>query len=111
MKMKKVKIVLVLIAILLQIIILPGGGLTQSKGERENFFFSGIAKEVSLDNKAIVVKDKKFFFSNETRIEDQKGNRLKISDITTDAEVAIDAVKHPSGYIIKKIVVITNRGV
>jgi len=49
--------------------------------------------------------------SHDTKIVDQKGNRLKIEDIKKNVDIAIDAIPHLNGYMIKKIVVVTDRGV
>jgi len=49
--------------------------------------------------------------SHDTKIVDQKGNSLKLGDVRKNAYVAIDAIPHLNGYMIKKIVVVTDRGV
>lgn len=86
-------------------------GISQTKRADETFFLSGMIKDVSWDHKSIVVNDKKFFISHDTKIVDQKGNILKLEDIKNNSEVAIDVIPHPDGFIIKKIVLITERGV
>ncbi|MDI6762084.1 MAG: hypothetical protein QME83_03535 [Thermodesulfobacteriota bacterium] len=84
---------------------------TQTRGGGETISLSGIVKDVTWDHKSIVVGGKSFFISRDTKVIDQKGNRLKIDDIKKNADVAIDAIPHPTGFIIKEIVVITDRGV
>jgi len=86
-------------------------GLTQTKRADQTIFLSGPVREVSWDYRSIVVKDKKFLISENTKVVDQKGNRLKISDVKNNSDVAIDAIAHPNGYVITMIVVITDRGV
>jgi hypothetical protein len=86
-------------------------GMTQTKRADETFFLSGAVKDVSWDHKAIVVNNKKFLITDNTKVVDQKGNRIKISDVKNNSDVAIDAIAHPNGYTIKVIVVIMDRGV
>jgi len=86
-------------------------GTTQTKRPDETIFLSGPVKEVSWNHKTIIVNDKKFFIYQDTIVVDQRGNELKLEDIKQDGNVAIDAIKIPSGYAIKKIVVITDKGV
>jgi len=86
-------------------------GMTQPIRSERTIFFSGPVREAAWDQKVIVVDNRKCFLSHDTRIVDQKGNPLKRSDIKTNSEVAIDAIALPGGYMIKVIVVITDRGV
>jgi len=86
-------------------------GMTQTKRADETIFLSGPVKEVSWHHKTIIVNDKKFFIYPDTIVVDQRGNALKLEDIKHNGDVAIDANKIPSGYMIKKIVVITDKGV
>ncbi len=86
-------------------------GISQTKRAGETISLSGLIKDVSWDHKSIVVNDKKFFISHDTKIVDQKGNKLKLEDIKNNSDVAIDAIPHPNGFIIKEIVLITDRGV
>lgn len=102
---------LIIVIALLPILLSSGTGFGQIKGAKETIFFSGIVKNVSWDYKSIIVNDKSFFISQDTNVIDQKGNRLKIDNIRKNADVAIDAIPHPNGFIIKEIVVITDRGV
>jgi len=86
-------------------------GFPQTRGGNETISLSGIVKEVSWDHMSIVVNGKNFLMSHDTKIVDQKGNRLKIDEIKKNVDIAIDVIPHPNGFIIKEIVVITNRGV
>lgn len=86
-------------------------GITQTKRADDTFFLSGPVKEISWDRRAIMINERKFSLSQETIVVDQKGSKLKLDDIKQNSNVAIDAVKSPSGYVIKKIVVITDKGV
>jgi|GEM_PF-1294126 len=109
--MKTGRTALIIVMALLLILLSSGIGFTQTKGAKETIFLSGIVKEVSWDHQSIVINGKKFFISNDTRVEDQKGNRLSLSGVKINFEFAIDAIQHSNGYMIKKIVVITDRGV
>ncbi|MBS3919538.1 MAG: hypothetical protein KG012_11710 [Deltaproteobacteria bacterium] len=109
--MKTGRTALTIVIALLPILLSSGIGFAQTKGAKETIFFSGIVKNVSWDHKSIIVNDRSFFISQDTKIIDHKGNRLKIDDIEKNADVGIDAIKHPNGFMIKEIVVITNRGV
>jgi hypothetical protein len=41
----------------------------------------------------------------------QQGRVLKIDDLRSNLDVAIDAVRHGNAFMIKKIVVVEDRGV
>lgn len=110
-KMKTGRTALIIAIALLPILLSSGTGFGQIKEANGTIFFSGIVKNVSWDYKSIVVNEKNFFMSHDTKIVDQKGNRLKIDDIKKNTDVAIDAIQNPNGYMIKNIVVITDRGV
>ncbi len=109
--MMTIKVVLLISFVLITNLLYSDIGFTQTRGGRETISLSGVVKDVSWDHKSIVVSEKNFFISHDTKVIDQKGNRLKIDDIKKNADVAIDAIPHPNGFIIKEIVVITNRGV
>jgi hypothetical protein len=111
MKMETRRAVLLIAIALLPILLFSNGSFGQTKGAKETIFLSGIVKEVSWDHQSIVINGRKFFISGDTRVEDQKGNRLRLGDVKINLEFAIDAIQNPNGYTIKKIVVITDRGV
>lgn len=87
-------------------------GMTQTKRADDTFFLSGPVKDISWDRRAIMINERKFFTSQETIIVDQTEKKLKLEDLKQDSDVAIEAFRQPNGsYLIKKIVVITNKGV
>lgn len=81
---------------------LKGGG---------HFFLSGIISEMSWDRNSIVVNGRKFILTSETEIVDQKGNKLPKEGLKTNIEIAIEASSDPNGFLLKKIVIIKDRGV
>lgn len=109
--MMTIKVVLLISFVLIANLLYSDIGFTQTRGGGETISLSGIVKDVTWDHKSIVVNEKNFFMSHDTKIVDQKGNRLKIEDIKKNVDIAIDAIPHPNGFIIKEIVVITDRGV
>ena len=109
--MKTGRTALIIVIALLPILLSSGIGFAQTKGEKETIFFSGIVKNVFWDYKSIIVNEKNFFISHDTKVIDQKGNRLKIGDVKTNSDVAIDAIQNQNGYMIKNIVVILDKGV
>jgi len=109
--MMTIKIVLLISFVLIANLLYSDIGFTQTRGGGETISLSGIVKDVTWDHKSIVVSGKNFFISNDTKVIDQKGNRLKIGDVKTNSDVAIDAIQNPNGYMIKNIVVITDKGV
>lgn len=109
--MKTKRTALVMAVAFWLILFSSGVGLAQTTGPKETFFLSGIVKEVSTDYQWIVLGDRKFFISHDTNVVDENGKRLRLGDIKKNADVAIDAIQHPNGYIIKMIVIITNKGV
>jgi len=109
--MMTIKVVLLISFVLIANLLNFDIGFTQTRGGGKTISLSGIVKDVSWDHKSIVVNEKNFFISHDTKIVDQKGNSLKLGDVRKNADVAIDVIQHPNGYIIKKIVVVTDRGV
>ena len=109
--MKRGRFILIIIIALFPILLFLNAGFGQTKGGKETIFLSGMIKEVSWDHQSIVINGRKFSISRETRIEDQKGNRLRLDDVKINYEFSLDAIQHPNGYLIKKMVVITDRGV
>jgi hypothetical protein len=109
--MMTIKVVLLISFALFTSLLYSDIVFTQTRGGGETISLSGIVKDVSWDHKSIVVSEKNFFISHDTKVIDQNGNSLKLGDVRKNADVAIDAIPHPNGFIIKEIVVITNRGV
>ena len=85
-------------------------GQTQTNRPDESIFLSGPVKEVSWDRKTIVVNERKFHISRDTLVVDQDDNKLKLEDIKQDANVAIDAIRQSGTFVIKKMVIIVNKG-
>lgn len=79
--------------------------------EGENFFISGIINEMGWDRNSIVISGKTFILSSETKIVDQRGNKLTKEEIRPHTEVSIDACRSQKSFLIKKIVIIKDRGV
>jgi hypothetical protein len=79
--------------------------------EEETISFSGIIQDVSKDYRSIVVNKKSFLISKDTKIVDQKGKSLKLQDLKSSLDVALDAIYRRDGYVLKKIVVIQDRAI
>ena len=79
--------------------------------EEETISFSGIIQDVSKDYRSIVVNKKSFLISKDTKIVDQKGKSLKLQDLKSKLDVALDAIYRRDGYVLKKIVVIQDRAI
>jgi hypothetical protein len=77
----------------------------------ESFFYSGIIQAIPGDFKSIIVNKKSFFLTGDAKIVDQKGNRLGIHELKPGVDVAIDAIREPAGFVIKKVVIIKDPGV
>lgn len=76
-----------------------------------HFFLSGIISEMSWDRNSIVVNGRKFILTSETEIVDQKGNKLPKEELKTNMEITIDASSDLKGFLLKRIVIIKDRGV
>jgi len=103
------KVILIKSLIFLIILLSYGNGLSQ--GDEETFSFSGVIKEIARDYQSMVVNDKKFSISHGTKVFNQKGRALKIDYLKSNLDVAIDGVRHGNAFIIKKIIVVEDRGV
>jgi Domain of unknown function (DUF5666) len=100
-----------LMFMLLISLLLFNDGFSEEKREGEAISLSGRIEDVSKDHKSIIVHGQNFLISQETKIVDQKGNRLRSGDLKANLNVAVDAIPHPSGYTAKKVVLIKDRGV
>lgn len=83
-------------------------GFTQVKKE-EMVSFPGVIEKVDKDTKFIMVNEAKILLSAETKIVDDKGNALKISDLKPNLAVTIEAVRNPIGFLANKIVIKTTK--
>lgn len=86
-------------------------GMAQTTRANDHIFITGLVEEVSGDHQAIILNQRKFFIFKDTLIVDQEGKKLNLEHIKKNSDVAIDAIRQQNGYQIKKIVVITNKGV
>ncbi len=109
--MKKRKIISTITLTIWILIIFTSTGWGQVKEGKDVVFFSGIVKEISWDHQSMIIQGKKCYVSNDTQVLDQRGNRLKVTDIKANADVTIDAIPHGNGYRIIKIILITDKGV
>lgn len=71
----------------------------------ETVSFSGVVKSISKDYKSIVVGNRNVLITSDTKIFNQKGNTLKISDLKSEVYVVVEGLKNPAGFLAKKIVV------
>jgi len=79
-------------------------GFSQVK-KGETVPFTGIIKNISKDIKSILVNEVKIEISSDTKIFDEKGNSLKMSDLKLKLYVAVEAAKNQDGFLAKRIVV------
>lgn len=103
------KVILIKCLVSLIVFLAFGNGLSQ--GDEETLSFSGVIKEISRDYQSMVVNEKKFSISHGAKVFNQQGKALKIDELRTNLNVAIDAIRHGNALIIKKIVVVEDRGV
>ena len=101
----------VLIKCLISLIVFLSFGSVLSQGDEETFSFSGVIKEISRDYQSMVVNEKKFSIPRGAKVLNQQGKELKLEDLRSNLDVAIDATRHGNAFIIKKIVVVEDRGV
>lgn len=107
MNLKKV----ILIKCLISLIVFLSFGSVLSQGDEETLSFSGVIKEISRDYQSMVINEKKFSISRGAKVFNQQGRALKIDDLRSNLDVAIDAIRQGNAFIIKKIVVVEDRGV
>jgi hypothetical protein len=79
--------------------------------KEESFFYSGVIRDISGDFRSITVNKKSFLLAGDTKVVDQKGNKLEIHELKPGIDVAIDAIQGSAGLVIKKIVIVKNPGV
>ena len=95
--------------ILLTAFLLINPGFSQMK-KQDMISFTGVIENISEDSKFVVVNEVKIFISSSgTRINDEKGNILKISDLKPKLHVGIEALRSPNGIVAKKIVIKTSK--
>ena len=96
------KVIVTMCSAILMICFSSVPGFSQAK-KGETMSFSGVIQGVSKDNKSIIVDEKNYSISQDTKIVDQNGNAMKLEDIGVDAKVAIEAIPHRNGLQIKRI--------
>ena len=76
----------------------------------QEFPRTGVIESISPDLKYFVINKEKYLVSQKTRIVDEKGNVLKLSDIKPKLLVTVESVPTPrSGRLTKKVVVMERR--
>ena len=66
--------------------------------------FPGVIEQISKDFKFIVVNETKISLSSTTRIVDEKGNSLTLSDLKPGSPITIEVLKNANGFLAKKII-------
>jgi hypothetical protein len=101
----------ILIKCLVSLIVFLSFGSVLSQGDEETLSFSGVIKEISRDYQSMVVNEKKFSIPRGAKVFNQQGKALRIDELRSNLDVAIDAIRHGNAFMIKKIVVVEDRGV
>jgi len=103
MKLEKGCLLKSVIFMLTLLIFLPGAlGIKEEAAS-----YSGVIKRVDKDLKFIVVNDVKVLISENTTVEDGKGNILRVYDLKPGISVVIEGGRRSDGFFARKIVITT----
>ena len=102
------KIFLIKLFIVIFTLLIFNSGFSQVKKD-EIFSFPGIIESIDKNFKFIIVNESRIFISNNTKIIDEKGSILQISDLRPKLQVMLEVLRNPDGFFAKKIVVKTLR--
>ena len=91
------------VAILILTFLILNPVYAQTKRE-QIITFPGVIEQISKDFKFIVVNETKISLSSTTRIVDEKGNSLTLSDLKPGSPITIEALKNANGFLAKKII-------
>jgi hypothetical protein len=97
---KAFQIKLVIFGLILMIFLLGFQGI---KGETTSV--SGVIGSIDKDYQFIYVGGTKYLISSATTIVDEKGNKLKINDLTPGLSVTIESLRYSDSFSAKKIVI------
>jgi len=103
MRLEKRYFVKSVIFMLTLLIFLPGvQGIKEEAAS-----YSGVIKSTDKDFKFIVVNDAKVLLSDNTKIVDEKGKILRMSDLKPGLSVAIEGVRSSNGFFANNIVILS----
>ena len=100
--MNLIRVFLIHSTIFIVILLIFNLGFSQVK-IGETISFPGVIESIQKDFKFIVINEVRIFVSPDTKIVDENGNILKINELRSRLNVTIEAVRHPNGFLEKKI--------
>jgi hypothetical protein len=103
-KMKLQKILLLKSVILILVLVIAYPSFSQVKKE-EIMSFNGYVDSIPKDSKSIIVNERRIFISSGTRIVDERGNILNMSDLRLRLHVVIEGAQKPGGILAEKITI------
>ncbi len=77
--------------------------------KEQTFSLTAVIEKVDERYQFIVVNEARISLSSETAILDEKGTRLKATDLTSRLPVSLEVLRKPEGFTAKKIVVQPSR--
>lgn len=105
MGLKKIFLVHLIIFLLLILIIIN----PSHAQKKEIITFTGMIKSIS--HSSILVEEIKILISSDTKVFNERGGNLKLTDLKKGLYVSVDAVKTPEGFLANKIVIMEFKGV
>lgn len=106
MKLQKIFVIIFILLTIVGVVVEPS--FSQVKKD-EIISFPGIIESIDKNFKFIIVNEARIFISNNTKIIDEKGSILQISDLRPKLQVMLEVLRNPDGFFAKKIVVKTLR--
>jgi hypothetical protein len=103
-KMKLQRILLLNSVILILILVIAYPSFSQVKKE-EIMSFDGYVDSIPKDLKCVVVNERRVFISSGTKIVDERGNILDMSDLRLRLHVVIEGKQKPGGIFAEKITI------
>jgi hypothetical protein len=98
------KVLLIQFALVITISFVVQFGFAQIQKEGI-IFFSGKITRISRDYKVLVVNEMNILINSDTKLVDEKGKGVKMSDLKPEVYVRVEGVQNRDGFLAKKIIV------
>ncbi len=109
MNLKKVFFIKLLVLLIVFLFIAPA---FSQGNQSKTIMYAGVIQWVSSDFKYIAIPsaERSILIPPETKVFDEQGNILKISDLRRGLHIVVEFIKNPDGSTEKRIIIKSERG-
>jgi len=110
-KMNLKKVFFIKLLVLLIAFLFVGPAFSQGRGGKR-IVYAGVIDWVSQDFKYIAINkvEHRIAIAPQTKVLDERGNSLKVSDLRKGLSVVVESVRNPDGSTEKRIIIRSERG-